>query len=246
LEINVSLTNEQIEKGWRDTFSTNNPYCPCNLKSFTKAVRWAEWALTPPKAAPVPQSGVDAPERLYVGLDEPFAGGFLTTRTKVCESDVEYVRADVASNKAAAVAVAERCARFAELYRDEHAQGKDAEEACTEIASAIRDFAMDVPAPIASAEEAVPVAFSELHAASTFKDTPENDARIRCAKEFYRLFLSHTHPAAAQPSRAEVLEEALTRMDRARNVLTDGNPRPECNWGMLDTSDLRAKLEQKP
>jgi hypothetical protein len=43
-EIPSQLTGEQIEKGWRDTFSTNNPYCPCNLKSFTKAVRWAEHA----------------------------------------------------------------------------------------------------------------------------------------------------------------------------------------------------------
>lgn len=36
--------------------------------------------------------------------------------------------------------------------------------------------------------------------------------------------------------------DALDRMDRARNILTDGNPRPDCNWGMLDTSDLRAAL----
>jgi hypothetical protein len=39
-----------------------------------------------------------------------------------------------------------------------------------------------------------------------------------------------------------VLSEALDRMDRARSILTDDNPRPECNWGMLDTSDLRARL----
>lgn len=37
-----ALTPQQIEAGWNDTFSTNNPYCPCDLKSFTKAVRWAE------------------------------------------------------------------------------------------------------------------------------------------------------------------------------------------------------------
>ena len=40
----------------------------------------------------------------------------------------------------------------------------------------------------------------------------------------------------------QLLDNALNRMDNARNILTDGNPRPECNWGMLDTSDLRAKL----
>lgn len=36
----------------------------------------------------------------------------------------------------------------------------------------------------------------------------------------------------------KVLEQALERMDRARDILTDGKPRPECNWGMLATSDL--------
>jgi hypothetical protein len=38
------LTDKQIERGWKDTFSTENPFCRCNLKSFTKAVRWAERA----------------------------------------------------------------------------------------------------------------------------------------------------------------------------------------------------------
>ena len=40
------MTETQIKKGWRDTFSTENPFCPCDLKSFTKAVHWAErrWA----------------------------------------------------------------------------------------------------------------------------------------------------------------------------------------------------------
>lgn len=39
------MTAAQIEQGWRDTFSTGNPFCPCDLKSFTKAVRWHERAL---------------------------------------------------------------------------------------------------------------------------------------------------------------------------------------------------------
>lgn len=56
----VTLTAEKIEKGWRDTFSTDNPYCPCNLKSFTKAVRWAEWALAPTSSAQ--EEAVRAPE----------------------------------------------------------------------------------------------------------------------------------------------------------------------------------------
>lgn len=32
------------------------------------------------------------------------------------------------------------------------------------------------------------------------------------------------------------LSDARNRMDRARNILTKGNPTPSCNWGMLDTS----------
>lgn len=39
------LSDAVIEQGWRSTFSTGNPYCPCNLQSFTKSVRWAERAL---------------------------------------------------------------------------------------------------------------------------------------------------------------------------------------------------------
>jgi hypothetical protein len=46
-----------------------------------------------------------------------------------------------------------------------------------------------------------------------------------------------------QPTR-EVLEQALERMDRARDILTNGNPRPECNWGLLDTAELRQALAQ--
>jgi hypothetical protein len=38
---------------------------------------------------------------------------------------------------------------------------------------------------------------------------------------------------------AGALAGACSRMDRARAILTDNNPRPECNWGMLNTSDLR-------
>ena len=40
-----SLTTEQIKKGWEATFSTDNPFYPCNLKSFTKAAHWAEHAM---------------------------------------------------------------------------------------------------------------------------------------------------------------------------------------------------------
>lgn len=36
------LTEAQIEQGRRDTFSTENPFCPCDSKTMRKAVRWAE------------------------------------------------------------------------------------------------------------------------------------------------------------------------------------------------------------
>lgn len=36
-----NLSTLAVHKGWEATFSTNNPFCPCDLKSFTKAVNWA-------------------------------------------------------------------------------------------------------------------------------------------------------------------------------------------------------------
>lgn len=37
----------------------------------------------------------------------------------------------------------------------------------------------------------------------------------------------------------KVAVDAFKRMDRARVILTKDEPTPECNWGMLDTADLR-------
>ena len=42
----------------------------------------------------------------------------------------------------------------------------------------------------------------------------------------------------------EALKNAIDRMDRARSILTNDNPQPECNWGVLDTSDLKEALAQ--
>lgn len=39
------LTDAVVRKGWQHTFSTENPFCPCDLKSFTKAVRWTEMKM---------------------------------------------------------------------------------------------------------------------------------------------------------------------------------------------------------
>lgn len=53
----------------------------------------------------------------------------------------------------------------------------------------------------------------------------------------------YTHPPEVREA-LRLLKNAMERMDRARNVLTDGKPRQDCNWGMLDTSDLRAALSK--
>ena len=42
------------------------------------------------------------------------------------------------------------------------------------------------------------------------------------------------------------LETAWSQMDRARMVLTNNNPRPDCFWGMLNTADLREALQNPP
>ena len=40
----IAMTDEQITNAWYETFSTSNPFCPCDLKSFTKAARAVERA----------------------------------------------------------------------------------------------------------------------------------------------------------------------------------------------------------
>lgn len=40
----VLLTDEQIENGRKQVFSTDNPFCPCDAKTMRKAARWAEAA----------------------------------------------------------------------------------------------------------------------------------------------------------------------------------------------------------
>lgn len=41
----VLLTDEQIERGRKQVFSTGNPFCPCDAKTMSKAARWAEAAV---------------------------------------------------------------------------------------------------------------------------------------------------------------------------------------------------------
>jgi hypothetical protein len=73
----------------------------------------------------------------------------------------------------------------------------------------------------------------------------EQHAAVDTLVDAARALLSHTAPQA-EPNLRALLNDALDRMDRARHVLTNGNPRPECNWGVLDTSAARTQLAGSP
>lgn len=69
-------------------------------------------------------------------------GGWSGTQD-ACDAALEALNRVTSSavTDAAGQIVAERCAQFAELYRKEHAGSREAEEACTEIAEACRQYA---------------------------------------------------------------------------------------------------------
>jgi hypothetical protein len=87
-------------------------------------------------------------------------------------------------------------------------------------------------------------------------NTPESAARAREMLPEYRSASCDDVARAVDremqyctelaEARAEIerltnsLSTTCERMDRARGILTNDNPRPECNWGMLDSSDLQA------
>lgn len=58
----VCLTDAEIEKGRDQTFSINNPFCPCDSKTMRKAVRWAEAKLRENNSAQREQPGASKPE----------------------------------------------------------------------------------------------------------------------------------------------------------------------------------------
>ncbi|WAL81349.1 hypothetical protein OYT13_15975 [Pandoraea sp. XJJ-1] len=109
-------------------------------------VDWYTWQIAYSAAAPTPAApgaGQEAVaevcsdyELRWVGT-KPIAEIVRATGIKV--GDKLYPAPVNASEP-----VAERCARFAELYRDEHASGKCCEETCNEIARACRDYAAPV------------------------------------------------------------------------------------------------------
>ena len=75
-------------------------------------------------------------------------------------------------------------------------------------------------------------------------DLRENGKNVRFEADWVK-YLQWTAAAPSEEQGAEAVEllhRAMERMDRARNVLTGGKPTPICNWGMLDTSDLRRAL----
>jgi hypothetical protein len=140
----------------------------------------------------------------------------------------------LASNKAAAVAVTDLAA---DISADRHfiagvklgwnfrdANDEKGFQACIEGRSAqIREAKATPPAPIASASEAVPDAWMHIlakpgkrtvWASVEENDTPEDLRDWLKKPNSYRVDKPlYTHPAAAQPSRAEVLEDAASLIE---------------------------------
>lgn len=79
-------------------------------------------------------------------------------------------------------------------------------------------------------------------------------SRIREEQEAYILLVEEgtgkdiplfiTPPAAPCDCSelVEALKDAVTRMDRARGILTNEMPSANCNWGMLETDTLHKAL----
>jgi hypothetical protein len=65
-----------------------------------------------------------------------------------------------------------------------------------------------------------------------------SEAPVEACEHLFQCGISPDLSALRQDSSGGVLEEALTRMDRARSILKG----PNANWAMLDTADLRKNL----
>lgn len=106
---NPELTAKQIKAGWEQTFSTNNPFCPCDLKSFTKAVNWAERAL----AATAPNAG--APLALEAAARLALAA--LSEEKAAYDDPIAHVDAAIEALSAALAAAPAQQAGAPELLR---------------------------------------------------------------------------------------------------------------------------------
>lgn len=106
----------------------------------------------------------------FEGYSKSSIGKNLTRRDNWYSNEMPETREEVArdafragfratqqATKGDQTAIAERCAQFAELYRKEHATSRDAEEACTEIAEACRQYAT-TPFPVAGSAGQAPIA----------------------------------------------------------------------------------------
>lgn len=72
---------------------------------------------------------------------------------------------------------------------------------------------------------------------------PDDEAQLgKQAIQIAALRIGRDKAKASLTTAVALLEDAATRMERARGILTDNNPRHECNWGMLDTVEIRAFL----
>lgn len=94
--------------------------------------------------------------------------------------------------------------------------------------------------------ETLPINHAEAKSLAYIKRKESNLAR--CYLELCEIKKSEKSPPDQKDAEIAqlqgVLTSALTRMDRARGWLTNDSPRPNCNWGVLDTEDLRAAIAQ--
>lgn len=75
------LTDEQIEKGRQEVFSTSNPFCPCDSKTMRKAARWTELAVLQSPGVQKLQRDADL-WRFFIGnYDEYGTVGFIDGAT---------------------------------------------------------------------------------------------------------------------------------------------------------------------
>lgn len=78
-------------------------------------------------------------------------------------------------------------------------------------------------------------------------ESEEVNIIVRCLED--SMYEEVTLAAVIRKQKAElvalrrVVADVIERMDRARRILTNGAPSQLCNWGMLDTSDIRQVLD---
>lgn len=96
-----------------------------------------------------------------------------------------------------------------------------------------------------------PICYASAMDILLYKDAPEvgrhlpgvRDVALWSTDQMRAFATLHASNLQGEVERLRAaLDDAWKRMDRARGLLTNGRPTPECNWGMLDTSLDRAAL----